>query len=315
MPSLPPHWRLYSRSLIRFYSTLLGDFRRPVLPAPHRPNPASWPNDALTVAWLGHSTVLLNFCGVIILTDPVLGSRAGINVGPLVLGPKRYIAPALTFQELPPIDLILLSHGHMDHFDLWTLSRFRPGPKVVTAAKTSDLLQNTRLRKDVIEIGWGEKVRLEFDRADGSKPMVLEIEAFEVRHWGARMRTDNYRGYNGYILRHEGRAILYSCDTAITPLFRQLSGRGNPRYAGAFDLAIFPIGAYNPWIGSHCTPEQAVEMADMAGARFVIPVHHQTFKLSAEPMDEPIRRFERALCATPERIALRAIGETFRLPE
>ncbi len=81
-----------------------------------------------------------------------------------------------------------------------------------------------------------------------------------------------------------------------------------------YDLAIMGIGAYDPWIRSHATPEQAIAMADAAGARFVMPVHHQTFRLSVEPMREPIERFTRALAATPERIALREIGETFVLP-
>ena len=78
--------------------------------------------------------------------------------------------------------------------------------------------------------------------------------------------------------------------------------------------AIMSIGAYNPWIRSHCTPEQAIEMANAAGARFIMPVHHQTFRLSFEPLREPIERFEAALAKTPERIALREIGETFVLP-
>ena len=77
---------------------------------------------------------------------------------------------------------------------------------------------------------------------------------------------------------------------------------------------VVPIGAYNPWIASHCNPEEAVEMAEQARARFVVPVHHQTFRLSFEPFREPIERFEAALGKTPERIALREIGETFVLP-
>lgn len=80
-----------------------------------------------------------------------------------------------------------------------------------------------------------------------------------------------------------------------------------------FDLAIMPIGAYDPWIHSHATPEQAIAMADAAGADHIMPVHHQTFRLSAEPFREPIERFEAALRGAPERIALREIGETFRL--
>jgi L-ascorbate metabolism protein UlaG (beta-lactamase superfamily) len=86
------------------------------------------------------------------------------------------------------------------------------------------------------------------------------------------------------------------------------------RRHGTIDIAIMSISAYNPWIQSHCTPEQAVQMANAAGARFVVPVHQQTFRLSLEPFREPIERFEAALSKTPERIALREIGETFALP-
>ena len=143
----------------------------------------------------------------------------------------------------------------------------------------------------------------------------LQVEAFEVRHWGARLRTDDHRGYNGYVLRRGGRAILVGGDTSFTPKFRRLRGRGGTNTDGAFDLALMPIGAYDPWINSHCTPEQAIEMADMAGANYVLPMHHQTFKLSAEPFGDPIRRFEAALARQPERVALRAAGETFVLPE
>src|SRR5712692_4594315 len=86
------------------------------------------------------------------------------------------------------------------------------------------------------------------------------------------------------------------------------------RERGRIDLAIMSIGAYNPWIRSHCTPEQAIEMANAAGAEFIMPVHHQTFRLSFEPFREPIERFENALRHQAERIALREIGETFVLP-
>jgi L-ascorbate metabolism protein UlaG (beta-lactamase superfamily) len=86
------------------------------------------------------------------------------------------------------------------------------------------------------------------------------------------------------------------------------------RRHGPIDVAIMSISAYNPWIRSHCTPEQAVEMADAAGARFIVPVHHQTFRLSLEPFREPIERFQAVLRKTPERISLREIGETFVLP-
>ena len=101
-----------------------------------------------------------------------------------------------------------------------------------------------------------------------------------------------------------------SGDTAVTASFAELRASG----PGPIDLAIMPIGAYNPWIHSHCTPEQAVQMANEAGAHFIMPVHHQTFRLSSEDFREPIERFQAALHETPERIALREIGETFVLP-
>ena len=94
----------------------------------------------------------------------------------------------------------------------------------------------------------------------------------------------------------------------MTDKFAALQGHGD------IDVAIMSIGAYNPWVRSHCTPEQAVHMANAAGARFIVPVHHQTFRLSFEPFGEPIERFQAALSKTPERIALREIGETFVLP-
>jgi L-ascorbate metabolism protein UlaG (beta-lactamase superfamily) len=121
------------------------------------------------------------------------------------------------------------------------------------------------------------------------------------------MQHDDYRGYNGYLIERNNRRILFAGDTAFTETFADL------RRNGRIDLAILPIAAYNPWIRSHATPEQAVQMANDAGARFILPVHHQTFRLSFEPFREPIERFEAALRNEPERIALREIGETFVL--
>src|SRR5690606_9316420 len=132
----------------------------------------------------------------------------------------------------------------------------------------------------------------------------LLVRSIEVRHWGARMRTDTYRGYTGYVLEREGRRLLIGGDTADTPVFQS-----HRRY-GPFDAAVMPIGAYDPWIRNHCTPEQAVTMADAAGARLFVPVHHQSFELSREPFMEPIERAEKALAAERGRLAVRSIGET-----
>ena len=274
---------------------------RPIAPAFAKPQPATWSDAQVTLAWLGHATVLINFFGVKILTDPALFPRIGIRLPGFTIGPKRLTAPALEFHELPKIDLILLSHAHFDHFDLRTLRRFDENTSVISARATSDLLKRTHFR-DVTELDWGEGKTFKTAASE------IDITAFAVKHWGARKRHDDYRGYSGYVLERNGRRIVFAGDTAMTDSFAEL------RRHRAIDLAIMSIGAYNPWIRSHCTPEQAIEMANAAGARFIMPVHHQTFRLSFEPLREPIERFEAALGKTPERIALREIGETFVLP-
>jgi L-ascorbate metabolism protein UlaG (beta-lactamase superfamily) len=274
---------------------------RPIVPAFAKPEPSKWNDARVTAAWIGHATVLINFFGIKILTDPVLFPRIGIRLPGFTIGPKRLTAPALEFLELPRIDIVLLSHAHFDHLDLRTLHRFDENTIVITAPNTGDLLRWTRLHY-VTELRWGERKSLKTTSGD------IAISAFQVKHWGARKQRDTHRGYNGYHLERNGRRILFAGDTALTDTFAEL------RKYGPIDLAIMSIAAYNPWIWNHCTPEQAIEMADAAGARFIMPVHHQTFRLSFEPLREPIERFEAALKQTPERIAIREIGETFVLP-
>ena len=274
---------------------------RPIAPAFAKPNPSEWDDTLITSAWIGHATVLINFFGIKILTDPVLFPRIGVRLPGFTIGPKRLIAPALEFHELPKIDIILLSHAHFDHIDMRTLHCFDASPKVVTASRTGELLRWTRLR-NTTELNWDEQTSLQ------TSVGKIDIVAVPVKHWGARRRRDSHRGYNGYLLERNGHRILFAGDTAFTNSFAKL------RAHGPIDLAIMSIGAYNPWIRSHCTPEQAIEMADAAGACFIMAVHHQTFRLSFEPLREPIERFEDALRAEPKRIALREIGETFVLP-
>ena len=277
---------------------------RPITPAFAKPEPLKWNDSDVTAAWIGHATVLINFFGVKVVTDPVLFPRIGIRLPGFTIGPKRLTAPALKFRELPRIDLIVLSHAHFDHFDLRSLHHFDENTCVITAPNTADLLRWTRLRA-ITELRWGETKVLNIASQTAGD---IAISAFQVKHWGARKQRDTYRGYNGYVIERNGRRILFGGDTAMTNTFAPL------RQDGEIDLAIMSIGAYNPWIHSHCTPEQAVEMATAAGARFIMPVHHQTFRLSFEPLREPTERFQAALKETPERIALREIGETFVLP-
>ena len=235
--------------------------------------------------------------GATILTDPVFSRRVGLNLGPLTLGLKRLVEPALDVGTLPRIDLILLSHAHMDHFDIPSLRALENrGTQVVTAAGTSDLLR-ADCYGAVNELRWNER------RQVGP----FAIRAFQVNHWGARMRTDTYRGYNGYTIEAGAYRILFGGDTADTPLFRQV------RTSRPYHLGIMPVGAYNPWIHYHCTPEQAWRMANDAGVEFVLPVHHRTFQLSREPVDEPAERLYHAAGAHTGRIALDQIGEEFEV--
>jgi L-ascorbate metabolism protein UlaG (beta-lactamase superfamily) len=121
------------------------------------------------------------------------------------------------------------------------------------------------------------------------------------------MRGDIYRGYNGYLIELGKTRVVFGGDTAFTDSFKRL------RTARRVDLAIMPVGAYDPWIRVHCNPEQAWQMANDAGAEFVLPVHHQTFHLSREPRLEPIERILQAAGSAPGRIALQSIGEEFHV--
>ena len=271
-------------------------FRNPTQ-APHQPKPGEWVDNAVTLAWLGHSTVLINFYGLRILTDPAFFPRIGVDAGVGTIGPKRLINCALKPGELPPIDLVLVSHAHFDHLDTPSLAAVRGKPALVMAKDTSDIVSRKNF-SSVQELRWGDSTKIVTPRGD-----VL-VRGLEVKHWGARLRNDTHRGYNGFIIEREGRRILFGGDTADTPLFADY------RKHGPFDAALMPIGAYDPWIRNHCTPEQAVVMADAARARLFIPIHHQTFRLSSEPILQPIERAEAALAKEQGRLALREVGET-----
>jgi L-ascorbate metabolism protein UlaG (beta-lactamase superfamily) len=284
--------RFARRAAPEFFRRYRDERRRPVAPAPFLPDPKAWPEHGLHAAWLGHSTVLIKIDGFTILTDPVLGERCGVRMGPVTVGLRRLVAPALPQSELPKIDLILLSHAHFDHFDLATLRKLEnSGASVVTAKNTSDLLR-VRRYKAVREVGWGERIRV-------GPASILGIR---VNHWGARVHTDVHRGYNGYLIETKRHRVVFGGDTAATDAFRAA------RCSRPVDLAILPIGAYDPWIRVHCTPEEAWRMGVDCGADFLMPIHHQTFKLSREPYFEPVERFVEAAGSHPERVVTTRIG-------
>jgi L-ascorbate metabolism protein UlaG (beta-lactamase superfamily) len=268
--------------------------RADIAAAPHRPHPASWAADRLTVAWLGHATVLINLQGSWLLTDPALERRIGIGRGLAKLGPRRLVEPALRPRDLPPLDTILLSHAHMDHTDLGTLRFLRRDVPVVVQTGNGDLV---RRFQRVHELAWGQQVEL----------AGAWIESTEARHWGARMVTDSHRGYGGYLIQKGGHTVLFAGDTSYTDVLTSLGHRTR------IDLAILPIGAYDPWINNHASPEQAWTMFRRLGAEYVLPIHHSTFRLSREPVDEPIQRFLAAAGNESWRVVGTEIGTSWTL--
>ncbi|HST20304.1 MAG TPA: MBL fold metallo-hydrolase [Blastocatellia bacterium] len=246
----------------RIFDQRAQDSRAPIAPAPNRPDLSSFRDEELTVAWLGHATVLMNFYGTWLLTDPALRSHVGVNLLGITIGPRRLVEPALTIKELPPLDGILLSHAHMDHSDLGTLKRLPRQTHAVVQQGNGDLVRRFR---QVSELSWGEAIEV-----DGVK-----IEAIEVNHWGARRLTDRHRGYGGFLMTKNNRAVVFGGDTAYTPTFSRLRQK-LPR----IDLAILPIGAYNPYIYAHANPEQSWQMSREMNADYILPMHHSTFRLS-----------------------------------
>jgi L-ascorbate metabolism protein UlaG (beta-lactamase superfamily) len=281
----------------RFLRERLSELGRQVPAAPHTPVPHTWNDNAITLAWLGHATVLVNFYGLRLITDPALFSRIGVDLGIGSVGPLRLVECALSARELPEIDLVLLSHAHFDHLDTPSLAAIPGTPAVVMAAATSELLP-PRKYSSVHELRWNQSIKVVTPHGDAL------IRSIEVNHWGARLGRDTHRGYTGFVVEREGQKLLIGGDTADTHAFK------SHRRFGPFAAAVMPIGAYDPWIRYHCTPEQAVTMADQAGARLFVPVHHQSFALSREPVTEPIERAQAALLHERGRLALEEISQT-----
>jgi L-ascorbate metabolism protein UlaG (beta-lactamase superfamily) len=264
-------------------------------------NPSTWPNDDVTVAWVGHSTLYISLYGVRILTDPVFSHRIGVSLVGLKVGLKRHTSPALRIEDVVgQVDIIILSHAHMDHFDLPTLKRLAaPTVQVVTAKGTGQLLRRMPFGR-VTELGEGDTLQL---RAG------VVITTVPVRHWGARFPWNKDYGWTGYVIQQGDVRILYAGDTAYTPAFQQLQDQP------VIDIACMPIGAYAPtsFQGAHCTPEQAWQMFVDSGARWMVPIHWDTFVLSQEPVREPIERLLQVAGADADRVIIRNQGDVFHL--
>ena len=265
--------------------------------------PQEWSREEVTVGWVGHSTVLMQLYDTRILTDPVLGKSVGESIKWLnrQIGMKRHTEPAVSLSDLERVQLILLSHAHFDHFDVPSLSQLaHEGCYVVTPKNTARLIKHLPFKK-VFELGWDEQLEIE--------ELGIKILGVPVKHWGNRYPWNRRYGYNGYLIEKKGTRIFFPGDTAFTDQFRKLSD------TGPVDLAFMPIGAYSPdhlrW--AHCTPEEAWAMFRDTGAKWLAPIHWDTFVLSAEPLDEPLERLMQAAGQEAGRIVFRKHGDTFML--
>jgi L-ascorbate metabolism protein UlaG (beta-lactamase superfamily) len=256
--------------------------------------------DALGVTFIGHSSFLLQVDGRKVLVDPVFSKR-------LILL-RRQRRAGLLVKELPPIDLVLLTHAHMDHLDMASLRRVvramrrltGRGPEVVVPRGVEDLVESTGFSR-VHTLEWWEQIE-----AQG-----LKVTMTPCRHWGARMFRDVHRGYGGYVVEGGGQSVYHSGDTAYFDGFREIGRRLKP------EVALLPIGAYFPdsYRAVHTSPEEALRGFVELGAEQMVPMHYGTFRLGREPMDEPLKRLETeaARLGIKEQIKILEEGETMQL--
>lgn len=258
----------------------------------------------LGALWVGHASVLIRLGDAVVLTDPVFSERIGLSLAGVTVGLSRLALPALDVDHLPKIDAVLVSHAHFDHLDRPSLERLAAGPasgaRVVTAAHTADLIPPGFSRVD--ELGWGASIDLG----------RLRVHAIRPRHWGARTALDTHRGFNAYVVDGFGRRVLFAGDTAATHAFDALD---------RVDLAVFGIGAYEPWDHAHASPEQVWSMyarfsrrARPRGAA-LLPMHHATFDLGEKHAGEPFERLLEAAGSARDRIVCPRVGSSWSVRE
>jgi N-acyl-phosphatidylethanolamine-hydrolysing phospholipase D len=233
-----------------------------------------------TVTWVGHATLLFQLDGLNILTDPQWSERAG----PLsFVGPRRLNAPGLRFEDLPRIDVVLVSHDHYDHLDRATVSRL---------AATHRPLFLVPLGLKAWFAGIGVTNVEELDWWQQRAVAGVTFTSTPVQHWSARTPFDmNRRLWTGWALAGRGHRAFFAGDTGhYAPDFREIGAR-----LGPFDVAALAIGAYDPprmMRMTHTTPEEALDIFADVRARTFVAMHWGTFDLSEEPLDEPPRRLQ-----------------------
>lgn len=233
--------------------------------------------------WIGHSTVLIQIGNTTILTDPVMFDRIGLCVLGYTVGLQRYTKPAIPVEQLPKIDIVLLSHAHIDHMDFetlnWLTNRSPNRISCITAKNTADIINDLKW-KSLTELDWNESISI-----NGVNIIGREVLHNGWRLPGEKCRRDGYkrtgRSYNGYVIELDGLRIAFGGDTAYTKSFTEF---------GNTDVSIMPIGAYQGYSDNHCTPEEALQMTKMMKSPVILPIHFGTFHQSSEPVWEPIHR-------------------------
>jgi L-ascorbate metabolism protein UlaG (beta-lactamase superfamily) len=220
----------------------------------------------VAITWIGHASFLLQFTDLNVLIDP--------NFANWLFLLKRIKRTGLRMEHLPPIDLVLLTHAHFDHFHKPTLRRL-PHPKIgVMPWGMSDLARNLGFGR-VVELEWWES----FSQRD------WKVTLTPSKHWGARTLRDHHRGYGGFVLEHQGRRIYHAGDSAYFDGFKDIRKYCKP------EIALLPIGAYHPetFRHLHMGPDEAIKAFKDLHARWLVPMHYGSFRLSFEDLDEPPR--------------------------
>ncbi|HEY7617212.1 MAG TPA: MBL fold metallo-hydrolase [Terriglobales bacterium] len=267
-PALRKRARQFGR-LIR-HSVMTPRFGRT-----HKPRFVS--NGELGLTFVGHSTFFLQMGGLNVLIDP--------NFARWLFVLKRLRQPGIRLRDLPPIDLVLVTHAHFDHLHRPSLrgivrqTRRRRGasPIIVVPHHVFDLVSDLGFG-DVVELNWWNSYR----------HAGLTVTHVPSRHWGARVLKDSHRGYGGYVLRDRKHSVYHAGDTAYFSGFREIGRRLAP------ELALLPIGAYDPpgFRNVHTNPADATRAFIDLNSRWMIPMHYGTFRLSHEPLEEPLQLLE-----------------------
>jgi len=274
---------------------------RKVTLAPQPPPPLPR-GDEVVATWIGHATFLVRTAGTTFLTDPVFSERASPFAW---AGPRRVQPPGLAFEALPPIDVVLLSHDHYDHCDLRSLRRLAAAhdPVFIAPLRHRDLLDAAGARQ-IVELDWWQS------HATGAATTVTLTPS---KHWSNRFGTPrNHRLWGGFFLNCGSRRVWFAGDSGYDrALFRTIRQR-----CGAPDLALIPIGAYEPrWFMApmHMNPAEAVQAHLDSGAARSLAMHWGTFQLTDEARDEPPRALAAARDAAglaPEAFSVPAPGES-----